>query len=365
MKLSVNALPSYHNIGTSAVSQSFPRLTCWHRLLLVGHLGSSTIRWWPQHRILQRDSEIQEEERRHPRGSDPSCHFESALVLPPFCRLIWGFHCVRLLLDMKMAQLATHPVQGLVADNDQELFELVNERDEVIGTELRSVCHSKGLLHRAVYCWVFNGAGRLLLQRRSPAKKIGPGQWDLSVAEHLQPGESYLQVRWRTRRAALHCSRRGTRSRLLCPIALLPVAHRTLSTASPPHKRSRSLPSLYRQGVVRGLQEELGIAVSYAAVRGPLAPTHRRELHQGAFHDVELVQSFRWQGAQGGHAVRCVLVRCLACALWHGSHAGLRLLCASIAAGLRALRGTPGGPLSQLPSPAFIAGWTALRGSCR
>lgn len=25
-------------------------------------------------------------------------------------------------------------------------------------------------------------------------KKIGPGQWDLSVAEHLQPGESYKEV---------------------------------------------------------------------------------------------------------------------------------------------------------------------------
>lgn len=51
-----------------------------------------------------------------------------------------------------------------------------------------------GLLHRAVYVWVFNSEGALLVQRRSPAKRIGPGQWDLSVAEHLQPGETYLQA---------------------------------------------------------------------------------------------------------------------------------------------------------------------------
>lgn len=52
-----------------------------------------------------------------------------------------------------------------------------------------------GLLHRAVYVWVFREQdGALLVQRRSAAKKIGPSQWDLSVAEHLQPGESYLQV---------------------------------------------------------------------------------------------------------------------------------------------------------------------------
>lgn len=47
---------------------------------------------------------------------------------------------------------------------------------------------------------------------------------------------------------------------------------------------------------MRGLNEELGICVAPEAVEGPLAPTHRRELHQGDFHDVELVQSFRWVG---------------------------------------------------------------------
>lgn len=41
----------------------------------------------------------------------------------------------------------------------------------------------------AVYVFVFDKKGRLLIQRRSPNKKIGPGQWDLSVAEHLSQGE--------------------------------------------------------------------------------------------------------------------------------------------------------------------------------
>lgn len=49
---------------------------------------------------------------------------------------------------------------------------------------------------------------------------------------------------------------------------------------------------LLLQGAVRGLQEELGISVDPEALEGPLAPRHRRELHEGAFHDVELVQSF-------------------------------------------------------------------------
>jgi hypothetical protein len=33
--------------------------------------------------------------------------------------------------------------------------------------------------------------------------------------------------------------------------------------------------------------------VDQQQLQGPLAPTHRRELHQGGFHDVELVQSYR------------------------------------------------------------------------
>jgi isopentenyldiphosphate isomerase len=80
-------------------------------------------------------------------------------------------------------------------DKEDEVFELVDADDNVLGTAPRGVVHRQGLLHRAVYCWVFNARGEVLLQRRSPQKKIGAGLWDLSLAEHLQPGETYEQVR--------------------------------------------------------------------------------------------------------------------------------------------------------------------------
>lgn len=82
-----------------------------------------------------------------------------------------------------------------MVDKDAELFDLVDEADQVIGSERRAVVHATGLLHRAVYCWVFDTQGQLLLQQRSPLKKIGASQWDLSVAEHLEPGEGYREVR--------------------------------------------------------------------------------------------------------------------------------------------------------------------------
>jgi isopentenyl-diphosphate delta-isomerase len=53
------------------------------------------------------------------------------------------------------------------ADDGKEVFEIVNEQNIVIGTELRKIVHATGLLHRAVYCFVFNKDGKLLLQQRS------------------------------------------------------------------------------------------------------------------------------------------------------------------------------------------------------
>lgn len=74
---------------------------------------------------------------------------------------------------------------------------------------------------------IHDSEGRRLCQRRLTAcrKLIGPGQWDVSVAEHLQPGESY------------------------------------------------------REAAVQGLKEELGIVLLAGdVVVGPLAPSFRRSM---------------------------------------------------------------------------------------
>jgi isopentenyldiphosphate isomerase len=76
-----------------------------------------------------------------------------------------------------------------------ERFDIVDDDDRVIGTALRSECHGNpALVHRAAHVLVFNRAGELLLQKRSPHKDIQPGRWDTSVGGHLDPGESYLEA---------------------------------------------------------------------------------------------------------------------------------------------------------------------------
>lgn len=81
------------------------------------------------------------------------------------------------------------------ADNESELFEVVNAQNEPIELALRSRVHREGLAHRATHVFLFQpSTGDLLLQRRSPHKKIAAGLWDLSCAEHNSPGETYCQA---------------------------------------------------------------------------------------------------------------------------------------------------------------------------
>jgi isopentenyldiphosphate isomerase len=73
----------------------------------------------------------------------------------------------------------------------EEIFDVVNERDEVIDRRPRSEVHRLGLLHRAVHILVFNARGQVFLQKRSMKKDRHPGTWDSSASGHVDSGEAY------------------------------------------------------------------------------------------------------------------------------------------------------------------------------
>src|SRR6516162_9623690 len=73
----------------------------------------------------------------------------------------------------------------------EEIFDVVNERDEVIGRRPRSEVHRLGLMHRAVHVLVFNSRGEVFLQKRSMKKDRQPGVWDSSASGHVDSGEDY------------------------------------------------------------------------------------------------------------------------------------------------------------------------------
>ena len=86
-----------------------------------------------------------------------------------------------------------HPLKDL-PQSGEEVFDVVDEKDCVVGQAGRDEVHVRGLLHRAVHLFVVNGRGELLLQRRSMWKDVHPGTWDSSVAGHLDAGEDYVDA---------------------------------------------------------------------------------------------------------------------------------------------------------------------------
>lgn len=74
---------------------------------------------------------------------------------------------------------------------NNELFDIVDAHDHVLGQESRSIVHREQLFHRAVHVFVFNEAGQLYLQRRSMTKDTAPGKWVSSCSGHVDSGEDY------------------------------------------------------------------------------------------------------------------------------------------------------------------------------
>ena len=81
-----------------------------------------------------------------------------------------------------------HPTPKLMSE---EIFDVVNQEDAIVGQAPRSTVHAENLLHRAVHVLVFHEDGRLFLQKRSMTKDCFPGTWDSSASGHLDKGESY------------------------------------------------------------------------------------------------------------------------------------------------------------------------------
>jgi isopentenyl-diphosphate delta-isomerase len=73
----------------------------------------------------------------------------------------------------------------------EEIFDVVNARDEVVGQAPRKEVHARGLWHRAVHVLVFNARGEVFLQKRSMIKDTAKGKWDSSSSGHLDSGEDY------------------------------------------------------------------------------------------------------------------------------------------------------------------------------
>lgn len=89
------------------------------------------------------------------------------------------------------AQLTRHLAASRPPTMPTEIFDVVNERDEVIDRRPRAEVHRLGLMHRAAHIFVQNARGEVFLQKRSMKKDRQPGLWDSSASGHVDSGEDY------------------------------------------------------------------------------------------------------------------------------------------------------------------------------
>jgi isopentenyl-diphosphate delta-isomerase len=86
-----------------------------------------------------------------------------------------------------------------VVSSEAEELILVDEQDNETGFASKAESHDgHGILHRAFSVFLFNDRGELLLQQRSPAKRLWGGYWSNSCCSHPRRGES-MEVATRRR----------------------------------------------------------------------------------------------------------------------------------------------------------------------
>ncbi|WP_194767698.1 NUDIX hydrolase [Tamlana sp. I1] len=75
-----------------------------------------------------------------------------------------------------------------------ELIDIADKNGNLLGvSELKSVIHQKGLYHHTAHIWFYTENGEVLLSQRSAKKAICPLMWDVSVAGHIDAGETVKQ----------------------------------------------------------------------------------------------------------------------------------------------------------------------------
>ncbi|OEJ29748.1 NUDIX hydrolase [Streptomyces agglomeratus] len=72
-----------------------------------------------------------------------------------------------------------------------EILDVVDENDEVVGQAPRGEVYARGLRHRCVFVLARDGEGRYFVHRRTPVKLVFPSMYDMFVGGVVGAGESY------------------------------------------------------------------------------------------------------------------------------------------------------------------------------
>jgi 8-oxo-dGTP pyrophosphatase MutT (NUDIX family) len=73
----------------------------------------------------------------------------------------------------------------------EEILDIVDEHDRVIGQAPRGEAYARGLRHRCAFILVRDAAGRVFVHRRTATKLVFPSMYDMFVGGVVGAGESY------------------------------------------------------------------------------------------------------------------------------------------------------------------------------
>ncbi len=73
----------------------------------------------------------------------------------------------------------------------EEILDVVDERDEVVGQAPRGEVYARGLRHRCTFVRVRDADGRIFVHRRTATKLVHPSLYDMFVGGVVGAGESY------------------------------------------------------------------------------------------------------------------------------------------------------------------------------
>ncbi|MDU8887174.1 NUDIX domain-containing protein [Yeosuana sp. MJ-SS3] len=77
----------------------------------------------------------------------------------------------------------------------EEYLDIVTKEGKPIGKSApKSEIHQKGYYHHTAHVWFYTKNSEVLLSQRSAKKEICPLMWDVSVAGHIDAGETAKQA---------------------------------------------------------------------------------------------------------------------------------------------------------------------------
>src|SRR5690606_30818863 len=72
-----------------------------------------------------------------------------------------------------------------------EIIDIVDENDRVVGRSPRGEAYARGLRHRCAFVLARDAEGRIFVHRRTPGKLVFPSLYDMFVGGVVGAGEDY------------------------------------------------------------------------------------------------------------------------------------------------------------------------------